>query len=399
MKALYKNEKCSGCGCCATICPKQCIRINLNEDGFFRPFVNKSECINCGLCRETCPFNCDMSEILELDDAELYSANVKDSKIRERSSSGGIAYYLARQLLQKNFIVCGVEYNYKLRRAENIIVDSFENLQKIQKSKYLQSYSLDAFKDIVESLTFDKKKKVVIFGTPCQIAGLNKLLSLCKLRERAILIEIYCMGTPSYLLWEAYYKYLSDNKKFDIDNIISLDFRDKKYSWHEYYMHIITAEKEYVKDRNVDPFLRLFCQGVMSQKVCFDCPYRNSSFADIRLGDYWGKRYAYTEEGFSMVLVNTKDGKNIWENAVSYNDIAYRRMPVSDRLAQQTKPYVIPQYYEESFEILRNGYSIMDIYNLYNSPISIMRTKLFKKKEKIKAIATQKRESNSHLEE
>ncbi len=34
------------------VCPKKCIKIEKNEEGFWEYTVNKEQCINCGLCKK-----------------------------------------------------------------------------------------------------------------------------------------------------------------------------------------------------------------------------------------------------------------------------------------------------------------------------------------------------------
>lgn len=198
------------------------------------------------------------------------------------------------------------------------------------------------------------------------------------MRDRVLLVEIFCHGTPSYLLWNSYLQYLKSNIGIEYERIKQLDFRDKKYSWHEYYMHIITNQKEYVKNRDIDPFLRLFCQGVMNQKSCFTCPYRNMSFADIRLGDYWGKRYASSEKGYSMIIPITNKGVKYWNKISNNDDITVLETSINERFGQQTDPYSVPKYYEKSFKMLKEGDSILKVYKLYNRPDQIIREKLRK---------------------
>lgn len=50
-------EECSGCGACKNICPKKCIEMKYNEEGFLYPNINKDICINCNRCSNICPIN------------------------------------------------------------------------------------------------------------------------------------------------------------------------------------------------------------------------------------------------------------------------------------------------------------------------------------------------------
>ena len=42
---MIAESHCTGCGACVNICPKQCVEIVLNEEGFYRPTVNANSCI------------------------------------------------------------------------------------------------------------------------------------------------------------------------------------------------------------------------------------------------------------------------------------------------------------------------------------------------------------------
>ena len=56
----------------------------------------------------------------------------------------------------------------------------------------------------------------------------------------------------------------------------------------------------------------------MFSKSCFDCPVRKEySKADIRLGDYWGKRYLDREDGVSIVLLLTPSGEKLLRDTSS----------------------------------------------------------------------------------
>ena len=56
IEVLKDKHKCSGCTACMAICPKQCITMSQDEEGFMYPIVDDKKCIDCGLCEKNCPF-------------------------------------------------------------------------------------------------------------------------------------------------------------------------------------------------------------------------------------------------------------------------------------------------------------------------------------------------------
>lgn len=55
ISALEKKVNCCGCSACAHLCPKNCITMQEDEEGFLYPKVNESSCVDCELCVKTCP--------------------------------------------------------------------------------------------------------------------------------------------------------------------------------------------------------------------------------------------------------------------------------------------------------------------------------------------------------
>ena len=49
------KAKCNGCHACAALCPKQCISMVSDEEGFWYPKIDEACCTNCGLCEKICP--------------------------------------------------------------------------------------------------------------------------------------------------------------------------------------------------------------------------------------------------------------------------------------------------------------------------------------------------------
>ena len=321
----------------------------------------------------------------------MYSAFAIEKRIRTESSSGGIAWLLAERAVELGYGICGVTYNYKEKRAEHKNFFELDGMRALKGSKYLQSICEPAFQDVLKELQFNCNRRFIIFGTPCQIAGINHVLIKKELRKRVALVDIFCHGTPSYLLWQKYWKWLDLDKGMKEGKKMILTFRDKTYSWHKYFMHITSTSKnewggvkEYLAEADRDPFLKLFTLGVVNQEACFTCPYRNQTAADIRLGDYWGPRFESTEEGVSMILVNTEIGRNLMDGIKE--KINYFEQDIKERFGQQHTDYQYPKYYDASLMMLRDDRvrlnSIIDLYengfDRFKKQVKVLVEKLLK---------------------
>lgn len=229
--------KCSGCSVCAAVCPKEnCIKIEYNADGFLRPVKDDTVCIHCGLCEKVCPMNA--AHGCSLDECELYSAWA-DAEGRQQSSSGGIAAVLAEYAVAHGYEVCGAIMDYNTLSVRHKIFERGEDLKPLRGSKYLQSNVFPAFCEVLNRLKQFPQKKFVVFGTPCQISGFRNILEIYGWLDRVVLIDIFCHGVPSNFLWTKYMKWVMRKMKLNAtDNIRSILFRDKSYSWHEYFMNI-----------------------------------------------------------------------------------------------------------------------------------------------------------------
>lgn len=52
---LDDMKECIGCMICVEVCPKKCIKVNMDDYGFEYPFVNEAICCKCGRCNMICP--------------------------------------------------------------------------------------------------------------------------------------------------------------------------------------------------------------------------------------------------------------------------------------------------------------------------------------------------------
>lgn len=89
---------CSGCSACMSACPKGCITMNKDEEGFAYPEVDTSLCINCGACVKACIWTKDKPEAIK-NYPLVYAAKNKCDEIRSVSTSGGMFTALATEVL------------------------------------------------------------------------------------------------------------------------------------------------------------------------------------------------------------------------------------------------------------------------------------------------------------
>ena len=55
MIEIKKKSDCCGCTACANACPKSCIEMIEDSEGFLYPVVNEEKCIKCNACEKVCP--------------------------------------------------------------------------------------------------------------------------------------------------------------------------------------------------------------------------------------------------------------------------------------------------------------------------------------------------------
>lgn len=304
MNNIEDVQNCFGCGVCATSCSKDVIDIRLNTDGFYVPHISQPDkCIDCGLCRKVCAFlHPNLAPVIKIE-PKAYAGWSNESGIRQKSTSGGVAFEIGRYALGQGYKVCGVRFNAFENKAEHYISSNLSELQQSTGSKYLQSYTLEGFKSI------DRTEKNLVFGTPCQIDSMRRMLQCFRCEDNFILVDFFCHGVPSMLAWEKYTKWASDK----VGKILQVSWRNKDQGWHSSYnMHIVGENGEIRFSRSQgDLFLNLFLGDCCLGPQCYkDCKYKyDQSSADIRIGDFWGSKFRKDDLGVNSVIAFTDKGE------------------------------------------------------------------------------------------
>jgi coenzyme F420-reducing hydrogenase beta subunit len=356
------NNPCSSCGVCAITCPSHAISMVHNIDGFYRPVVDENKCTNCGLCKRVCYKYIVTPETFNnyFQDKEIYGAWSKDESVVLNSSSGGAGHELILRALKEDYEIAGVVFDTKTDTCKHEIGKNEKDVEKFRSSKYLQSYTVDAFRQ------FEANKKYMVVGTPCQIYGLRKFIQLKKWEDNFILVDFFCHGTPTYLLWEKYKEFIQ--REQGIKEFKEVLFRSKENSsWHKNTMKISdSSNNQYLKTNAFkrDLFFKFFLSNTCLNKSCYKCLVRIDNCAsDIRLADFWGLKYLYSKQGVSLISLNTSKGKELFNRGL--NNMNFEKCSFQDLEKSQPTRFITKNTYDRKIiEYLKSRKSLMDIYKV-----------------------------------
>lgn len=304
------KQHCSGCSACVQVCAADAITFEKDSEGFSYPSVDKNKCVGCNKCISVCPFeNKKTDEFTQ----EFYAAKSKEKSVINRSSSGGAFYDITKAFCDENYVLCGAEMSENLK-VHHVCIEDFKDIEKLQKSKYVQSDMEDSFRKIRSFLK--DGRKVLFSGMPCQVAGLRNFLG--KDYDNLVTVDIVCHGVPSQTLFDKYLDELSDELG---SKVVSFTFRNKKNfdkkSCNQKTALIKTENgKETVKEVLQCEYLAAFYDSLICRPSCGECPFTNTERpGDITLADFWGAGKYYPDfddgKGVSLLIVNSQKGADL----------------------------------------------------------------------------------------
>ena len=349
MIPIQDKRSCCGCAACAQRCPKHCITMREDEEGFLYPDVDKEACIGCGLCERVCP---------ELHEGEArtplgtYAAVNPDESVRMQSSSGGVFTALAEKTIDEGGVVFGVGFDQHWT-ARHLYAETRDQLAALRGSKYVQSEVGDSYRQAEAFLKLGRK--VLFSGTPCQIAGLRRYLQ--REYDHLLTVDFVCHGTPSPGVFRLYLKETIESiarqgdKKFSFASsriphiptadvvaakagfaISDIRFRDKREGWKKYSFALSLSKARAVGEQNTvslssiytdNPFMQAFLADYSLRPSCYACPAKSlKSGSDLTLGDFWGIEHIAPslddDRGVSLLMVNTDKGAQ-WMEQIAVN--------------------------------------------------------------------------------
>lgn len=324
MIEILKDEMCSGCNACIEICPKQCIHLITDQEGFWYPKVDLNLCIHCDLCNAVCPIE---TPVIKKHPVQGLACKNKNKSELKKSSSGGVFTLLAKEVIKNGGVVFGAEFNNNFAVSHRFC-ETEKELESLKGSKYVQSQIGNMLSKAKEFL--DAGRKVLFSGTPCQIEGLLSYLK--NDYENLITVDIVCHGVPSPKVWEFYL-----NEK-NISNITNISHRSKAKGWQMFSMEI-KGDTDYISNLEKDEYLRGFLKDLFLRPACYECAFKRvSRRSDITLADFWGirsvNRAMDDDSGVSLVMIQSDKGKQHFD--LISDEMEYQEVNLEEALCDNT---------------------------------------------------------------
>lgn len=318
MIMIKDKANCCGCGACAQKCPKGCISLVEDSEGFLYPTIAPNKCIDCGICEKVCH---ELHPYEEREPINVYAAINRNEEIRLKSSSGGIFYLLAEKTINESGVVFGARFN----KNWQVVIDYTENIKGVisfMGSKYVQSRTENTYKEAEKFLK--SGRKVLYSGTPCQIAGLKHFLR--KEYDNLVTVDFVCHGVPSPKVWSLYLKEIVTKLR----NIKKIEFRNKHFGWKNFNFKISDDTTTLLSDHMENHYMKAFLSDIILRPSCYGCKAKQGkSHSDITIADFWGVGNEIPEmdddKGTGLVIVNTYKGKSM----LNLDDILYHETSLS----------------------------------------------------------------------
>lgn len=303
-ETLGKN-RCSSCGMCYSVCPKNCIDVIYNKkQGFYYPAVNEKLCINCGKCLSCCPSNYEKTESYVGNYQEILLAHSTDNRVRHEATSGGVvnslvSYAVKNHILDVVLMVVKDDSSPIGSSAVGITIDNIERLSSSPRDFASRYVSVPVLKEL--KALKSKYKKIGVVGTPCQIRAVKSF-------DKSIFtFGITCSGVISYNATQQY-------KKIQKKEEAAMYYRGN--GWPGY--NSLCDKENCVDCKHLGSYFeRMFSSQIFKSPACRECADHFAELADISFCDYWSAEELKNEkEGNTCVIVRTEAGKQLLENSL-----------------------------------------------------------------------------------
>ena len=333
IKSIVDSGLCTGCGVCISEDDTKQSRMVWNEDGFLIPKLG----ITSSQVKmvKVCPFyekqidedylgkkfvKNDMSSYDEklgfyLDFYAGYS-----KEFRKTSSSGGLATYIFKSLLEKKivdhlFVVKEKDGEYSYQFFSNM-----DEISQISKTRYTPVTLENLFKFIDEI-----DGKVAVSGVACFVKAIRlKQHQYPKLKEKIpFIVGIICGGLKSKL----YTDYLARSAGC-LNDYTSVEYRVKneQSTASDYSFSCLETNSNKIHMVEMKTLGDMWGTGLFKSNACDYCDDVVTELADISLGDAWMMPYNRDGLGNNLIIVRTIQANKIIENGILDKELVLEKI-------------------------------------------------------------------------
>jgi coenzyme F420-reducing hydrogenase beta subunit len=217
-------------------------------------------------------------------------------------------------MLKNGGAIAGCVFSDDYKSALHIVGNTYDELDKIFRSKYFQSDTEGIYREVKTLL--DRGEKVLFCGTPCQNAALIEFLD--EDHNALVQCDFICRGINSPKAHRAHVKELE--KKYGAE-VEFFNFKNKSRGWTMLGLLVkFKNGKSSFTHRYNSAWTRGYIgSNLYMRRSCEHCRFKKiPRVSDISFGDFWGLKS--TEEnmrmGMSVVMLNTAKGSDFYEQAL-----------------------------------------------------------------------------------
>lgn len=342
-----KNE-CTGCGNCILACQHNAISFQKDSYDNIYTSIDQDKCKECGRCVRVCPqIKCYANH----KPIKAYVGWSKDSRIRKKAASGGIASALSLHFLQMPSGVANGVIIKEDHEAHHIIIDEAD-IEKSCSSKYTFSYMDNVVKDIAQALKANSK--CIFIGLPCQCAAVINWCDASGVDISGLfVVDIACHGVPSGDYLKQHIELIERKHKVTAREV---SFRDHDVGTKKAFVFTLRDDRGDICYKkavwNDDNYQIAYHSALMYRDNCYSCKYAcENRVGDLSLADaFWMKNENENQKdyfrGAGCILANTQKGIDLLALMSSNDEIVTNEIGRGKALQLVTQfhqPSVLPE--------------------------------------------------------
>lgn len=371
ISSVVKDNLCTGCGTCISLCPNKAIKLKVYEKkGIFIPELENKWCTHCGICYKICPghevdfralnfeiFGKKPKDILIGNYINCYVGYATDYDIRYSSASGGLVTALLIFALEEGLINGALVTRMKKDKPlepEPFIARTKDEIIAAATSKYCPVPANIAIKQILEAT---EGERFAVVGLPCHIHGIRKAeQSNIKLKEKIVLhLGLFCSKTRNFLSQDYLFRKFHVKK----EDVVKFDYRGEGWIGR---MTIVLKNGNKI----FSPYTIYYAQlrSFFVPIRCTLCSDHFCEIADVSFGDIWLPEFQKEKIGISQVISRNNVSETFLKNAESKKKIELNNID-RDKIikSQENVLFQKKSYLKNELKLLKFFGKKVPIYN------------------------------------